>query len=154
MSEPRHVPAILLSLLVLTATVDPALSPLHAQTPLQQHRENLRRGVSSALLLRGQVEDVRNGMVYTTIPTSGPGKTLNDDDVLRVQLGGRSFPARFVTAEHYARLAGDASALGMLDVDVLCTADGRGALVVIPLGGDLRDVVRLTAAMPVQVVRP
>ena len=103
------------------------------------------------LVLQGHVESVEGWLIHTTIPTPA---ALRDGDFLQVQLGGRQLVARFVSAERYAQLATDADARATLDVDIVCTGDGQHALTVAPLGGDLTDMVALTAATPVVVTRP
>jgi hypothetical protein len=110
---------------------------------------------SAPLVLRGSVDGVQGWLIHTTVPTSGPGGvSLEDGDGLQLQVGNRQFFARFVSPERYARLAADTREAETLDVDIVCTSDASGALVVAPLAGSLQDVLRLTAATPVTVVRP
>ena len=141
----RRLPAAILSLTLLLLVLATWACVLPTGAEAQ----------SAPLVLRGHVDGVQGWLIHTTVPTSGPGgASLEDGDGLQLQVGNRQFFARFVSPERYARLAADSRAAETLDVDIVCTSDASGVLVVAPLAGSLQDVLRLTAATPVTVVRP
>jgi hypothetical protein len=148
-----------LSLLVFLGTTGLTTfgpSVLDVLRPTPAEAQSPTGGATSApLVLRGHVDGVQGWLIHTTVPTSGPGGvSLEDGDGLQLQIGNRQFFARFVSPERYARLAADTRAAETLDVDIVCTSDASGVLVVAPLAGSLQDVLHLTAATPVTVVRP
>ena len=145
----RHeLQAVLLIVLALVAITPAAVAPALAQ-------RSTSSSPSSALVLRGHVEAVEGWLVHTSIPVAGaPGAALEDGDGLQLELGGHRFFARFVSPERYAMLAGNPNARAALDVDIVCTGDGYGTLVIAPLSGDLQDLVALDATTSVVVVRP
>jgi hypothetical protein len=138
----RRLPHATLSLAVLLVALVSWISPTRADA-------------QSPLVLRGRVDGVQGWLIHTTVPTAVPGgASLEDGDGLQLQVGNRQFFARFVSPERYARLTADTSMSETLDVDIVCTSDAHGVLVVAPLAGNLQDVLRLTVATPVTVVRP
>jgi hypothetical protein len=140
--------AATLSLLLIVGALAPAL-------PSSVEAQSAPGAAGAPLVLRGRIDEIQGWLIYTSVPTAGTGGVgLADGDGLQIQLGGQQFFARFVSPERYARLATDPKAVESVDIDIVCTSDAQGALVVAPLSGDLRATIPLAAGTPIVVVRP
>lgn len=116
-----------------------ATFPAEAQSPLEQQRLKPRAPVAVTPALSGRVVSVHNGLIYTSITADWPSTGISGGTALRIRLGGRTLDARFLNPARYAQMVTDPAARKGLDVDVVCTLDRTGALVVAGLGGGLPE---------------
>jgi len=145
----------LLLLLLIVTIVAPSwlpatILPARAQSPLEQQRGS---GTTTPALA-GRVLSVQDGVIYTSITTDWPSAGITDDTVLRVQLAGRTFNARFLSPTHYAQVVNDPAARQGLDVDIVCTLDRDGTLAVVGLAGGLPEWLGVKPGWRVTVGKP
>ena len=123
-----------------------------AQSPLEQQRQKLRAPPAVTPVLRGTVVSVRGGIILTSITTADARAAgITDDTALRLSLAGSAFDARFMSPTSYARVVNDPAARKALDVDVVCTLDSNGTLMVVGLGGGLPEGFGILPGAPVTV---
>jgi hypothetical protein len=125
--------------------------PAEAQSPLEQQRRKPRAPVAVTPALSGRVVSLQNGLIYTSITADWPSARIFGGTALRVRLGGRTLDARFLTPPRYLQVVTDPAARKGLDVDVVCTVDRNGALVVVGLAGGLSEWLGLKFGAPVTV---
>ena len=128
-----------------------AASPAEAQSPLEQQRLKPRASVAVTTALSGRVVSVHNGLIYTSITADWPSRGISGGTALRVRVGGRTLDARFLDPTHYLQVVTDPAKRKGLDVDVVCTVDKSGALVVVGLAGGLSEWLGLKLGAPVTV---
>jgi hypothetical protein len=128
-----------------------ATVPAGAQSPLEQQRLKPRAPVAVTPALSGRVVSVHNGLIYTSIIVDWPSAGISGGTALRVRLGGRTLDARFLNPARYLQVVTDPAARKGLDVDVACTVDTNGALVVVGLAGGLSEWLGLKFGSPVTV---
>jgi len=119
------------------------------QSPLEQQRKAHPGGVA----LAGRVVSVHEGVIYTSITANWTAAGLTDGSVVRVQLAGRNFNARFLSPGHYSQVLTDPVARRSLDVDLACTVNRDGALAVIGLSGGLPEWLGVKSGWPVSIVK-
>ena len=144
---------LLVAAIVLPCCLTGAILPACAQSPLEQQRQKQRTARQGAPALAGRVVSVQNGVIYTSITTDWPAAGITDGTVLRVQLAGRTFNARFLSPTHYSRVLNDPAARKGLDVDLACTVNRDGTLVVVGLAGGLPEWLGVKSGSPITVVR-
>ncbi|MBI3109388.1 MAG: hypothetical protein HYY95_28085 [Candidatus Rokubacteria bacterium] len=96
------------------------------------------RGPASAVVAEGHVVATTADAILTSITPDQLG-AVQSHDRLTVRVAGRALTTRFFDAARYAALLASPEAREGLDVDVVCTVDARGALVIVGLGGGLGD---------------
>jgi hypothetical protein len=126
--------------------------PAHAQSPLYQQRQK-QASTPGGPTLSGRVVSVLDGIIYTSIVADWSSAGISDGTVLSVRLAGRTFNARFLSPAHYSEIATDPAARKGLDVDIACTLDQTGALVVVGLGGGLPEWLGIKPGATVSLER-
>lgn len=147
----RIRPRIVLAIALTGVWWLPTTFPAGAQSPLEQQRLKPRAPVAVTPALSGRVVSVHNGLIYTSITADWPSAGISDGTALRVRLGGRTLDARFLNPARYSQVVTDPAARKGLDVDVACTVDNNGALVVVGLAGGLSEWLGLKLGAPVTV---
>jgi hypothetical protein len=143
-------PLILLAVALTGVWALLATFPAEAQSPLEQQRLK-PRARAAVPALAGRVVSLQNGLIYTSITADWPSAGISGGTALRVRLGGRTLDARFLNPARYAQVVTDPAARKGLDVDVVCTVDRSGALVVVGLAGGLSEWLGLKFGAPVTV---
>jgi hypothetical protein len=131
-----------------------ATVPAWAQSPLEQQRPKQWAPATGTPALTGWVVSVQSGMIYTSMAADWRSTGISDGTVLRVRLAGRTFEARFLDPATYSRVVTDPAARRGLDMDIICTLDQSGALVVVGLGGGLPEAFGVRAGAPVAIEKP
>ncbi len=143
----RWRPASLIPALALVAlTVLPeSLTTRHAAA---QGADDAPGGVAD-----GQVVGTTADALLTSITRDRLGDVQNHER-LTVRVADRALTARFFDAARYTALRASPAAREGLDVDVVCTVDAGGAIVIVGLGGGLTDWLGARPGMRVVVEMP
>ena len=147
------VGAVVLPCCFVGTTVPASAQSAGAQSPLEQQRLKQRMARTAAPALAGRVMSVQNGFIYTSITTDWSSAGITDGTVLRVQLLGRTFSARFLSPTHYSQVVSDPTARKGLDVDLACTLDRSGALAVVGLSSGFPEWLGVKSGSPITVVK-
>ena len=126
-------------------------SPAEAQSAQLPTRERIRLPRPPAVSLEGRVVDADADVIVTNISADRWQGHLYTGAFVWVHIGGRTLRTRFLEPEAYAELTANSPALEGLDVDVVCTPDESGSVIIVGLGGDLADWLRVKPRMPVLV---
>ena len=145
---------LLVAAIVLPCCLAGTILPAGAQSPLDHQRQKQRTARTGTPALAGRVVSVQNGVIYTSITADWPSAGITDGTVLRVQLAGRIFNARFLSHSHYSQVVTDPAARKDLDVDVACTLNRDGFLAVVGLSGSLPEWLGVKSGSPLTVVKP
>jgi hypothetical protein len=126
---------------------------LPAGPPIARNADAQGRGLAFAVVAEGHVVATTADAILTSITHDQLGVVQNHDG-LTVRVAGRALTTRFFDAARYAALLGSSEAREGLDVDVVCTVDARGSLVIVGLGGGLGDWLAARSGMPVILETP
>ena len=144
---------LLIAGIVLLCYLPGSILPAGAQSPLEQQRQKQRATRTDPPALTGRVVSVQDGFIYTSITTDWSSTEITDGTVIRVQLAGRTFNARFLSLTHYSQVVNDPAARRSLDVDRACTANRDGSLTVVGLSSGLPEWLGVKSGSPVTIVK-
>jgi hypothetical protein len=152
----QGAPAWLVIIALFTA---PLLATGHAEseglTPLQEHRERHARSTPPTAVATGEVTGSTADAILTNIRLAEiETAAVQDDDVLQLTLGGRVLTTRYLDSASFAALQTSAEARDAIDIDVICTIDSGGGLIIVGLGGGLGDWLQAAPGSRVVLEKP
>lgn len=120
---------------------------------IPRHAEAQGGGPAPAMVAEGHVIATTADAILISI-TLDRLPDLQNHDRLTVRIAGRPLTTRFFDAARYTALLSSPEAREGLDVDVVCTVDAGGGLVIVGLGGALTDWLGAKPRMRVVVEMP